>query len=108
MDDHGGEQGDWALNEKISKAANNELLQLAARLCMVTMLPLGGFIGAGVWTKVDKTNDSTIRQEEVLKNLTNYQLPNLRVDFNRALVEHDRRIGKLEDWRTSLPPKATP
>jgi hypothetical protein len=99
---------DGLLNEKISKAANNELLQLVARLCMVTMLPLGGFIGAGVWTKVDKTNESTIRQEESLKNLTTYQLPNLRVNFNRALVEHDRRIGKLEDWRTSQPPRMPP
>lgn len=96
------------LNEKISRAANNELLQLVARLCMVVMLPISGFIGASVWTKVDKTNESTIRQEESLRNLTAYQLPNLRNDFSRALVEHDRRIGKLEDWRTSLPPRATP
>lgn len=96
------------INNRINDAAENATLKLVARVCMICMLPIGGFIGANVLSKVDRLNDSSVRQEETLRNLTMVQIPNIRTTYDKALVDHDRRIGKLEDWRVGFPTTARP
>lgn len=97
--------------DKMRKAADSALLTLVARWAMVFVVPLGGFIGAAVWSKVDKTADSTARLEEQFKSLITQQIPDLSSRFDGRfnaqadrLTAHDRRLDRLEDWRNMPPP----
>jgi hypothetical protein len=96
----------------INEAAENSSFKLVARACMIIALPLGGFIGTKALDKIDKTNESTIRQEETLRNIVTYQLPAMTSNFDSRfnaqaarLDDAARRIGKLEDWRLTVVPQ---
>lgn len=104
-----------SVSQNIDKAAENSTFKLLARGFMVLSLPIGGFIGLKVWEKVDKTNESTIRQEETLRNIITYQLPGMAAVFDSRfnaqaarIDDASKRIGKLEDWRLTMPPRAIP
>lgn len=96
--------------DRVRKAADSAVLTLVARWAMVVTLPLGGFIGAALWTKLDKTSDSAARLEEKVTALIERQIPefNLRIEgrFNaqsERLTDHSRRLERLEDWRNVMP-----
>lgn len=93
--------------DKVEKAAENALLKLAARLCMIAVLPVGGFLGGSVLMKVDRTAESTIRLEESVKGLERRFDSRFDAQGDR-ISDHDRRIGKLEDWRNSAPTMGRP
>ena len=96
------------IQDRMRKAADSALLMLVARWAMVVTLPIGGFIGAAVWTKLDKTSESTTRLEEKVSNLIDRQIPDINARFDSRfnaqadrITAHDRRLDKLEDWRNS-------
>ena len=97
---------------RINRAAENALLKLVARIFMVAVLPVGLGIGAMVWSKVDKTNESTIRLEQSVKFMIEQQIPTLTNSVNTRFADQassqaerdrgqDRRIEKIEDRLTS-------
>lgn len=97
---------DTPFEGKVRRAADSALLTLVARWAMVVTLPLGGFVGAGVWAKLDETSVRAVRLEEKITSLIDRQIPDLntRIEgrFNEQsnrLVDQAHRIGKLEDWR---------
>jgi hypothetical protein len=99
---------DSPFQDKVRKAADSAMLTFVARWAMVITLPIGGFIGAAVWTKLDKTSESTARLEEQVKALIVSTIPqlNLQLDgrFNSLsdrVTAHDRRLDRIEDWRNS-------
>lgn len=101
---------DTPFQEKVRKAADSAVLTLVARWAMVITLPLGGFIGAAVYNKLDKTSESTARLEEQVKALIGSTIPALTVQvdgrFNSLsdrVTAHDRRLDRIEDWRNSSP-----
>lgn len=98
------------VSETIDRAAENSTFKLVARACMILVLPLGGFLGSKALDKLDRTNESTIRQEVALSNIITYQIPNMTLNFDSRfnaqalrLDDNSRRIGKLEDWRLTVP-----
>jgi hypothetical protein len=106
---------DSPFNERVRKAADSALLTFIARWAMVITLPLGGFIGAAVYNKLDKTSESTARLEEKVSALIDRQMPALNVQldgrFNSLsdrVTAHDRRLDRLEDWRNTTPSRAAP
>lgn len=104
-----------SVSDTIKAAAESSTFKLVANICMILILPIGGFIGAKIWEKVDKTNDSSIRQEEALRNIVTYQLPSMAANFDSRfnaqaarLDDAAHRIGKLEDWRFTMPMRGNP
>ena len=97
---------DGSFQDKMARAANSSVLAVVARLAMVVTLPLGGFIGAAVYTKLDRTSESAARLEEKVTALLERQIPalNIQIDgrfnsMNERITTHDRRIDRLEEWR---------
>lgn len=97
-----------ALSGKVAMAAESALLKLVARWAMVVTLPIGGFIGAALYVKLDKTAESTARLEEKVTALMERQIPEMRANFDSRfnaqsdrITGHDRRLDRLEDWRNS-------
>ncbi len=95
-------------NGRVRRAADGAVLTFVARWAMVVTLPVGGFIGAAVYTKLDKTSESTARLEEKVTALLERQIPalNVQIDgrFNSLsdrVTAHDRRLDRLEDWRNT-------
>lgn len=93
-------------HDKMDRAANSSMLAVVARLAMIVTLPLGGFIGAAVYNKLDRTSESTARLEEKVSALLERQIPalNIQIDgrftsMNERVTRHDRRIDRLEEWR---------
>jgi hypothetical protein len=94
--------------DKVDRAAESALLKLAARCAMVITLPLIGFVGAGIYNKLDKTADSTARLEEKVTALLERQIPEMKASFDSRfnaqadrITTHDRRIDRLEEWRNT-------
>lgn len=101
------------MQDKMRKAADSAVLLLIARISMAVVIPAGGFIGAALWIKLDKTAESTTRLEEKVSNLVDRQLPDINTRFDgrfnaqaERITSHDRRLDRLEDWRNSMPGKA--
>jgi hypothetical protein len=97
---------DSPFQDKVRKAADSAMLTFVARWAMVVTLPIGGFIGAAVYTKLDKTSESAARLEEQVKALVGSTIPQLTIQldgrFNSLsdrVTAHDRRLDRLEDWR---------
>jgi hypothetical protein len=102
-------------NDKVGRAAESALLKLVARWAMVVTLPLGGFIGAAVYNKLDKTSESAARLEEQVRALVNSTIPQLTIQidgrFNSLsdrVTAHDRRLDRIEDWRNTFPARGNP
>lgn len=98
------------LTETVDKATENSVLKLVARVCMILAIPIGGYVGSKALDKLDKTNESTIRQEEMLRNIVSFQIPSVVSGFESRfnaqaarLDDNSKRINKLEDWRLSMP-----
>jgi hypothetical protein len=98
------------MSERIEHAAENSVVKLLARVFMIISLPVGGTFGLMALTKLERTSESTIRQEVMLQNIITYQIPamtsNFDSRFNAQATRIDdaaKRIGKLEDWRLTMP-----
>jgi hypothetical protein len=95
------------LEDKVRRAADGALLILVARWAMVITLPVGGFLGAAVWIKLDKTAEATARLEERVSAMIVRQADlvtgfNSRFDAQAERIgRHDLRLDRLEDWRNS-------
>jgi hypothetical protein len=103
------------LKDRIRRSADGAVLTFVARWAMVVTLPLVGFMAAAIYTKLDKTAESTARLEEKVTALIERQIPalNLQLDgrFNSLsdrITGHDRRLDRLEDWRNATPARGTP
>ncbi len=94
--------------DKVRRAADSAMLSLLSKWAALIVLPLGGFMGAIIWTKLDRTSESTTRLEEQVKALVSSTLPQLNIQldgrFNSLsdrVTAHDRRLDRLEDWRNT-------
>lgn len=103
------------VSEKIAQATDSIGVKFLARACMIATLPLCGFIGSKALDKLERTTESTIRQEETLRNIVTYQLPAITSNFDSRfnaqamrLDDNAKRIGKLEDWRMTIPIRGNP
>lgn len=95
---------------RVRKAADSALLTLVARWAMVVTLPMGSFVGAALYNKLDRTSESTARLEEKVTALITSTLPQLNIQldgrFNSLsdrVTAHDRRLDRIEDWRNTMP-----
>lgn len=102
-------------NDKVRKAADGAILTFVAKWAMVVTLPIGGFIGAAVYTKLDRTSESAARLEEQVKALIGSTIPQLNVQldgrFNSLsdrVTAHDRRLDRIEEWRNTMPARGNP
>ena len=93
---------DSPFQDKVRKAADSAVLTLVARWAMVVTLPLGAFVGAAVYNKLDRTSESAARLEEKVTALLERQIPalNIQIDgrFNAQgdrITGHDRRLDSL-------------
>ena len=96
--------------DRVRKAADSAVLTLIARWAMVVTLPMGAFIGAAVYTKLDRTSESAARLEEQVKALISSTIPQLTIQvdgrFNSLsdrVTAHDRRLDRIEEWRNGVP-----